>query len=334
MNVGLSAPRPDQDGNLEIVHQVSPIRKDLTSQGVSGCPNGWKRVCISTARSAALLFWSDGCLQFVNHAQNKMAYDDDDDIQSQQSRRSRQKVREWKVEERQDDNGRSWDRRRVQDISYDDMKAVRNQEMGMVLRHAPEDMPIDRSRYYEERQDPFVFRQRVRRERYPEDVDNRRRSMAVDRPRRRDPSPSSSESDSRSRHRRHRHRRHRSQERSKKEQQDDESSDGGKLWYSGRPRKDCGFFEKHFDSSYDGLISAAAGAAIGAMTARHFRENIPHAADKKRTALWGGALVGAATFNMAENHFRVYTEERERKGKGEMGVAEPLELAGEGLQVI
>lgn len=37
-----------------------------------------------------------------------------------------------------------------------------------------------------------------------------------------------------------------------------------------KPRKDCGFVERHFDSSYDSLIAAGAGGLIGSITTRRF----------------------------------------------------------------
>lgn len=51
----------------------------------------------------------------------------------------------------------------------------------------------------------------------------------------------------------------------------------------------------------------------------------------------GGALAGAAAFNLAENHYRLYTEEkeeqREKEGKGrkahnDPGMDQPLQLGG------
>lgn len=113
-----------------------------------------------------------------------------------------------------------------------------------------------------------------------------------------------------------------------------------------KSRKDGNILERTFDSSYDGLFAAAAGAAIGAMTARHFREKIPGCSNlenphgkssldpkeekmKKRLALVGGAVVGAAGFNAAENRFRVFTEDRVERGKDDMEIAPAMELAGE-----
>lgn len=105
-----------------------------------------------------------------------------------------------------------------------------------------------------------------------------------------------------------RHRRH-----------DDEESDQARLWYSEKDRRDANFFERTFDSSYDGLIAAAAGAAIGAITVRSFSKDDyarnPGEEKKKQFLLKtaGGAVAGAALFNVAENKYRVYMEEREEQ---------------------
>ncbi|KAF4548420.1 Hypothetical protein D9617_28g065260 [Elsinoe fawcettii] len=81
----------------------------------------------------------------------------------------------------------------------------------------------------------------------------------------------------------------------------------GRCWYSEKERKDADFMEKHFDSSYDGIIAAAAGAAIGAMTANRFTKDEHH---KKRTVA-ASAVAGAVAFNFAENHYRVFVEDEE-----------------------
>ena len=139
--------------------------------------------------------------------------------------------------------------------------------------------------------------------------------------RRRSPSASGSESesdDSRRRSRRHGgHRRARSElgpiERVKEKVEDKVKDDEGILWYSCKPRKDCNIVERNFDSSYDGLIAAAAGAAIGAMTARRFG-GYDHYSDEGRSKhKWktiAGGVAGAAAFNLVENQYRTYTEER------------------------
>ncbi|KAF2219523.1 hypothetical protein BDZ85DRAFT_268596 [Elsinoe ampelina] len=79
----------------------------------------------------------------------------------------------------------------------------------------------------------------------------------------------------------------------------------GRCWYSEKDRKDADFLEKHFDSSYDGIIAAAAGAAIGAMTANRFSK------ERKKRNVAASAVAGAVAFNFAENHYRVFTEDEE-----------------------
>ena len=75
--------------------------------------------------------------------------------------------------------------------------------------------------------------------------------------------------------------------------------------------------EKHFDSSYDGIIAGVAGAAIGAITARQFAGQ-----EKRGLKIIGGAALGAAAINSAENHYRLFTEERE-----DGHIMDPLKLA-------
>ena len=107
----------------------------------------------------------------------------------------------------------------------------------------------------------------------------------------------------------------------------------GVLWYSCKSRKDASFFEKYFDSSYDGIFAAAAGAAIGAMGVR--RMTLKHGVSeeesrahenqvKNRWKTAAGAVAGAAAFNAGENWFRVYTE-----AKAEHPAAQGMELAME-----
>lgn len=108
---------------------------------------------------------------------------------------------------------------------------------------------------------------------------------------------------------RRRHRRHKS----KSHKRDKNGSNSGgdnddRCWYSEEKRKDAGFFSKHFDTSYDGIGAAVAGALIGGMTARRFG-NEQH----RKSKMAAGAVVGAAGFNAAENWFRMYTEDGSAK---------------------
>ncbi|GAB7360702.1 hypothetical protein MBLNU230_g0579t1 [Neophaeotheca triangularis] len=51
---------------------------------------------------------------------------------------------------------------------------------------------------------------------------------------------------------------------------DRDANKRGRCWYSLKPRREAGWIERNFDSSYDGVIAAAAGGAMGAITARGF----------------------------------------------------------------
>lgn len=209
--------------------------------------------------------------------------------------------------------------RRIQEIPDDEIENVRRRELAMVVpsRQPSQDYCNDRGDdYYRDRSrgrqnDDYLAPEQYR--------PPRARSYRGGEVRRRSPSSSSSsdsdyEDDRRSRRKGGR-RRARSARAAK--DRDPESDDEGILWYSGRSRKDANFFERNFDSSYDGLLTAAAGAAIGAMTARRFAHK---EGDEKMSRNWktiGGAVVGAAAFNAAENRYRVYTEEKYERKKEE-----------------
>lgn len=111
--------------------------------------------------------------------------------------------------------------------------------------------------------------------------------------------------------------------------------DEGKLWYSAKDRSQANFFEKHFDSSYDGLFAAATGAVIGAMGVRRMvcvpglsEEENKAISKKNRLKTLGGAVAGGLLFNAGENAFRVYTEEQSEYREHAM---EAIEFVQEGV---
>lgn len=75
---------------------------------------------------------------------------------------------------------------------------------------------------------------------------------------------------------------------------------------------------QYFDRSSDGLISAAAGAALGAITTRHFASpkdfsaanNTPRGRQAKNWKMLAGAVAGAAAFNMGEQAIKTYFEDQ------------------------
>lgn len=115
---------------------------------------------------------------------------------------------------------------------------------------------------------------------------------------------------------------------------------GGRLWYSMKTRKDGTFFERNFDTSWDGLIAASAGAALGVVTVKRWHDyevmdkDIPTEEEEKqrknvrRLKMLGGAVVGAAAVNSAENWFRVWTEEKAERREGMM---ECIEMCSKGV---
>ncbi|KAK4548228.1 hypothetical protein LTR36_010098 [Oleoguttula mirabilis] len=220
--------------------------------------------------------------------------------------------------------------RRVQEIPYEELDQVRDRELALV--RAPRDQEVSRYRGSQQGDgndnDNDVDRVQQRRVREPRDDDgylppqrsnddrDRNRNLAPHRrdedygrrnSRRRatsayDDDDSDSESSRERRHRRHR--------RAKSEKAAPQKNDdgGGKMFYSMKDRRDGHFGERNFDSSYDGLIAGAAGAAIGAITARRFGGT-----EKRGLKIIGGAVAGAAVINSAENWFRVFTEEKEER---------------------
>jgi hypothetical protein len=103
---------------------------------------------------------------------------------------------------------------------------------------------------------------------------------------------------------------------------------------SGQDRDEGSFFDRKFDRGSDGIITAAAGAALGAITARHFAgpkefSNEAETRQGKRSKNWkvvGGAVLGAAAFNLAENKFKNYFEEQEERAED---AQTGMELVGE-----
>ena len=71
--------------------------------------------------------------------------------------------------------------------------------------------------------------------------------------------------------------------------------------------------DRDFDTSFDGVIAAAAGAGIGALTARRFGSRDDRYKPQDKSPPWktvGGAVVGAAAFNAAENRLRGYVDDK------------------------
>ena len=242
--------------------------------------------------------------------------------------------------------------RKIQEVPYEEIEQIRGQELALfrppVARPRRDDREYYDRRAYDDnyysarppprdRLAPPLYDDRYAR-RSADRQRDRRRDDYRDRRRRDDSSDSSSDS-SRERRRRRRHRRAKSEQGGsshRNNNDEDEDDDGGRLWWSNKPRKEGNWRERNFDSSYDGLIAAAAGAAIGGLTAKYFAGD-----EKKNWKIAGGAIAGGTAFNLAENKYRLYTEEREeekeaervKRGRGkhaadEEGFVGPMELGG------
>ena len=186
--------------------------------------------------------------------------------------------------------------RRIQTIPIEEVDEVRDREVDAVRNDArARSVPRGRDdpRYYrdDDNFDEYVVRRRIVRERFPEhDRGGRRRGYPPE-------SSGSSRSRSRSR-RRHGHGRRRHS------------------WSERRAERDVDtFFHKHFDTSYEGIFSATAGAAVGALAAQRLNRDKPHQDGLKQgSGGWktlGGAVIGAAAANAAEHRYREYTEDKD-----------------------
>lgn len=228
--------------------------------------------------------------------------------------------------------------RRIQEVPDDRIDYIRRRERAAFYGEPEKALVLRRddaqANDEDDGDDYFANRRMVRRERFADDTflpptpGPRENGNSQRRSRRRDPTPPppSDRPPSRETRRRRRHRRARSERPAeikdnipldKNKLGEEGEVDAGRLWYSLKNRNEGNFFEKHFDSSYDGIFAAAAGAAIGAMGAnrmmcqhgRSEEENKAIAA-KSRWKTIAGGLAGAVAFNAGENWIRVYTEER------------------------
>ncbi|KAK5117655.1 hypothetical protein LTR62_005078 [Meristemomyces frigidus] len=245
--------------------------------------------------------------------------------------------------------------RRVQEVPWEEISQIRNRELALVRRDTspsppPPEYGRDDERFEPRRGQEDYTTRRSERQRYADDavVPYRRREddkygrqmvprAAPSRYADDDTDSDASDNDRRRRRRGGNHRRTRSALSSHssrmsrkadaieahKNGNNSDDDNQSRLWYSGKPRRDGSFFEKNFDSSYDGLIAAAAGAAMGAITVRNFtssdgdmrsKEEIPEEErNSKLLKVVGGAAAGAALFNAGENWYRIFTEEREKR---------------------
>ncbi|KAF2767629.1 hypothetical protein EJ03DRAFT_337480 [Teratosphaeria nubilosa] len=252
------------------------------------------------------------------------------------------------------DDPRTSDRvrdRRVQEIPFDKIDAIGQRELAVVGLPSTAARELDRPRHASDESSYAVDQTRTRRTRewadangYLPRYDRSRQDLAYYRPRssrRRDADyDRPSDDDSSREHRRDRRdRRARSdrdgrrgasaspandqnQAQSRKPQNKNNAANaadnGGLMWYSMKARHDGNLIERTFDSSYDGLIAAGAGAAIGIITARSFAGQENH-----RWKTLGSAVLGAAAFNAIENRYRIYTEEKmEMRGEREEDAVE------------
>lgn len=213
--------------------------------------------------------------------------------------------------------------RRIQEVPHDELEEIRDRELESFdkTRYNPRghdaDWPSRDHQGYQSEGDGriYSFRRTVQRG-SAHDI-ALRRSRSYDRQvtrHRHNPhgeQEDPSDSDSSLERERRAGKRHQSQSRRSRFHDDDGDE---RSRYGSERRREGNILERNFDSSYDGIVAGVAGAAIGAMTARHFagREN-------RNWKVLGGAVAGAAATNAAENWYRVRSEERrERKGRSDV----------------
>lgn len=206
--------------------------------------------------------------------------------------------------------------RRIQEVPPDEMEEIRDRELAVFKgdRSPPRDASRSRERgddrNVDDKDQIYRYHRTVQRERGVQPMDLNR-SRSYDRPlARRERSrgryeDEESDSDSDFERRRRRRRNHSSSDRRRRSEDDSYE----RLWYSMKRRRDGNVLERNFDSSYDGIIAGVAGAAIGAMTARHFANG----EENRKWKVLGGAVAGAAATNFAENYYRIYTEEKHER---------------------
>ncbi|KAM0719398.1 hypothetical protein Q7P37_005303 [Cladosporium fusiforme] len=212
--------------------------------------------------------------------------------------------------------------RRIQEVPPDGMEDTRNRELALFEEHRPLSRGADRSCERGDNRDnrDNAGENEAQYYRYQRTVQRGVRGMDVGRSRSYDrPFPRRTHSrgwyendefdrDPSQERRRHRRRRsHRSSDRRPASEDDGYE----RMWHDMKRRREGNVVERNFDSSYDGIIAGVAGAAIGAMTARHFAKG-----EENRTwKVLGGAVAGAAATNVAENYYRLYTEEKHENGR-------------------
>ena len=248
-------------------------------------------------------------------------------------------------QERKRSSGRSG---RVRDVSYSELQSIREQELGsmdrarsnedmaMVRRsRTQDDQPssnqdmaaVRRSRtqddqFYGNDTDSRANRQTGRRDRYKDDTDyDYRRS------RRRESAPGYGGRDGAERRSGRSERGSQANDQQvapyqqKQQQQQQQNQDKGQ---EGAEEPDNrGFFERKFDRGSDGVITAAAGAALGAITARHFfgPKEFSQEAETRQGKLsknWkmiGGAVLGATALNLAQNKLKTSFEEQDERNE-------------------
>lgn len=207
--------------------------------------------------------------------------------------------------------------RRIQEVPPDELEEIRDRELESrprsYSRGLDGDQPSRDHQGYQSERDGriYSFRRTVQRGSARDIALRRSRSHDRRVARHRHPKggqEDETDSDSSLERERRAGKRHQSRSRRSKFRDDDGDERSS---YSTKRHHDGNILERNFDSSYDGIIAGVAGAAVGAMTARHFagREN-------RNWKVLGGAVAGAAATNAAENWYRVRSEERrERRGK-------------------
>ena len=138
------------------------------------------------------------------------------------------------------------------------------------------------------------------------------------RSRRRDSAPDYGDVDQSRRSRRRKEREPQDDDQKQQQQQQSQQERRRQQQAPPHPDHDEGGERRLFDKGADGFITAAAGAAMGAITARHFagpkefspEEQTSKGKFAKNWKMIAGAVAGAAAFNMGEQAIKTYFEEQ------------------------
>jgi hypothetical protein len=212
---------------------------------------------------------------------------------------------------------------RPQDVSYSELQRIRQREMESMLQSTKDQdqdfSPVKRSRTQGDEVYPGNAYDRTSRSMSRPSQNDENDGYDNQRSRRRrDSAPDYGDVGRSRRSRRRRERDTQDDNQNQQQQQQSQQERRRQQQAPPHPDHDESGERRLFDKGSDGLITAAAGAAMGAITARHFAgpkdfsraEQTPKGRYARNWKMIAGAVAGAAAFNMGEQAFKTYFEEQ------------------------